>query len=254
MTVHRRAIEKAQHPTHLVIQLLGGKHPFTYQFLVVGGQVVVVVGIRGTERQAVGPCAKLHIQAIHHRLTGIMTTTPVGNHHTIILPILFQDLIQQDIIMTVVLILVEVVRPHQAPGTTLADSSLEGRQVDLMQCPVGNDHVYLMPVFLIVVQRIVLDTGSNTLRLQTLYVGHHHTRDEEGVFTHIFKVPAAEWCTVDVHPRAEDHILATIERFLAEILTIESCHRRIPCGSQTGECREGNTRVVGLPGLLPLIP
>ena len=44
-----------------------------------------------------------------------------------------------------------------------------------MQGTVADDDVHLMTVFFIVVQGIVLHTGSDTLRLQSLNVWHHHS-------------------------------------------------------------------------------
>ena len=156
--------------------------------------------------------------------------------------------------MTVVLVLIQVVGSHDGPCPTLTDGSLEGRQVDFTQGAVRDDDIHLMAILLIVVQRIVLDTGGHALRLQALHVGHYHTGGQPGVFTHILKVTAVERCAVDVDTGTEYHGLATIERFLAEALTIDTCHLRVPRSSQTGQRRECHARVIRLASLLPLVP
>ena len=103
-----------------------------------------------------------------------MAAAPVANHHAVETPVLLQDFVQHSGVMTVVLVLIQVVGTHDAPGTTLLHSSLEGRQINLVQCTVAHNHVHLMTILLVVVQGIVLHAGCYTFRLQSLYVGHHH--------------------------------------------------------------------------------
>ena len=156
--------------------------------------------------------------------------------------------------MAIVLVFIQIVGAHDAPGLSLGHSSLEGWQIDLVQGTVGDDNIHLMTIFLIVVQSVVLHAGSHTLRLQSLYVGHHHTRSQPGILTHILKVATTKGCAIDIHTRTKHHTLVAIERLFTQALTIETGHLGIPCGSQTSECREGDTRVVGLSGLYPFIP
>ena len=183
-----------------------------------------------------------------------MTTAPVADDDTIVLPVALQDLVEQNAIVTIVLIFVEIVGTHDAPSACLSDGSLESGQIDFVKGTVGDDHIHLMAIFLIVVQGIVLHTGRNAFRLEPLDIRHHHARGEPGIFAHILEVTTSQGCAVDIHARAKNHGLATIKGFLAETLAIETGHLRIPCGSQTGEGREGHTRVVGLSGLYPFVP
>ena len=183
-----------------------------------------------------------------------MTTTPVGDDHTIEAPILFQDLIEHDLIMAVVLVFIEIIRTHDRPRLSLLHSSLKGRQVDLVEGTVADDDIHLMTVFLVVVQGIVLHTGCHTLRLETLDIGHHHARGQPGILAHILEVATSEWRTIDVHTRTQHHTLSSVECLLAQALAIETGHGRIPRSSQTGKGWEGHARVVGLSCLLPLVP
>ena len=156
--------------------------------------------------------------------------------------------------MTVMLVLIEVIGTHDAPGSSLLYGGTEGRQVDLVQGTVADDDVHLMTILLVIVQTVVLHAGSHALRLESLYVGHHHPRGEIGILTHILEVTTSEWGTEDIHAWAQDDALLTVEGLFAEALAIESGHSRIPRGSETGECGERHTRIVGLSGLYPLVP
>ena len=175
LTVHRRAEVQSEHAAHLLVKFLGGIAAFLNGLLVGIGQIVVVVGVCGTHGQTVGPRTKLHVETVADSLIHVVTAAPVRNHHTVEAPLLLQYLVEQRLVVTVVLILIKVIGTHDGPCPTLTDCSLEGWQIDFTQGAVRNNDVHLMPIFLIVVQRIVLDTGRHTLRLQALHVRHHHT-------------------------------------------------------------------------------
>ena len=100
----------------------------------------------------------------------------------------------------------------------------------------------------------MLHTRCHAFRLQSLYVGHHHARSQIRVFAHIFKVAATQRRAVDVHAGSQYHSLSAIESLFAEVLAIQTRELRVPRSSQTGERRESHARVVGLVGLLPLVP
>ena len=87
-----------------------------------------------------------------------MSTTPVANNYSIECPITLQNVIQQDFVVTIVLIVVQIVSTHYGPSLSFLDSSLESRQIDFMKGTVADLHVHLMAISLIVVQRIVLHT------------------------------------------------------------------------------------------------
>ena len=150
-----------------------------------------------------------------------MRSSPVAHHNTIKLPGLFENLIEKYGIVAVVLIFVEIICSHDTPSLALCYGSLEGRKIYLVQGAIADDDIYLMAIFLIVVQGIVLHTSSNTLRLHSLDIRHHHTRCEIGVFTHIFEIASVEWSAVDIHSRTEYHVLATIKCFLAKALAVK---------------------------------
>ena len=183
-----------------------------------------------------------------------MTAPPVGYYHAIVLPVALQYLVQHDIIVAIVLVFIQIVGTHDAPGTGLGNGSLEGRQINFVQGSVADDDIHLMAILLVVVQGIVLHAGCHALRLQTFYIRYDHARGQQRVLTHILEIPTSERGAVDIHARAKDHALAPIKGLLAETLTIETSHVRIPRRSQTGQCREGHARVVRLSCLFPFVP
>ena len=254
LALHRRPIEQAEHTAHLLVELFRGVSTLTDGLLVSLSHMIAVVGIGTSHGQSVGPGAELKIETIGDGLVGIVASAPVADDHTIEAPVVFQYLVEQNAIMTIVLVPVEVIGTHDGPCPTLCHRRLEGRQVDLVKGTIAHDNVHLMAILLVVVQRIVLHTGGHALRLETLHIGHHHTGGEQRVLTHILEVPSTERRTIDVDTRTEDDALLTIEGLLTEALAIEARHLGVPCGRQTGQCGEGHTRVVGLSGLHPLVP
>ena len=174
VALHRGAIEQTQHTTHFLIEFLRGIFSLLDGLFVGRCQIISIVGVRLAHRQTVSPRTELQVESIAYSLIGIVATSPVADYHTIEAPVLLQNLVEHNIIVAVVLVFIEVVGTHDSPCTTLLHSSLEGRQVNLMQGAVADNNIYLMTVFFIVVQRIVFHTGSDTLRLQSLNVWYHH--------------------------------------------------------------------------------
>ena len=159
LTVHRRTIEQAEHAAHLVVEFLRRVLTLLDQLLVGIGHKVEIIGIGLAHRQSVGPGTELQVESVLDGLFGVVTAAPVGDDYTIVLPITLQDLVEHNVIVTVVLVLIEVVGAHDTPCATLSDGSLEGWQVDLMESTVRDDDVHLMAILLVVVQGIVLHTG-----------------------------------------------------------------------------------------------
>ena len=125
--------------------------------------MIGVIGIGLAHRQSIGPCAHLEVKTVADGLLSVVSTTPVADDHTVELPVALEDLVEHDIIMAIVLVFVEVVGAHDAPCASLLNGCLESRQIDLMQGTVAEDDIHLMAILLVVVQGIVLHTGSDTL-------------------------------------------------------------------------------------------
>ncbi len=228
VVAHRGAEEQAQNAAHLVIEFAGSELAFLDQLLVRHCHEVSVIGVAGAPGQTVGPAAKLHVQAVLDSHLGVVGTTPVAHHHAVILPVTLEYLIEGVLVLATVLILIEVIGAHDAPGVTLLDSSLKGGQVNLTQGTVAHDDVDLMAIFFIVVQAEVLDTRRSACRLQTLNVGHYHAGRQQGILAHVLKVAAIQWRAVDVHTRSQDHVLATVARFLTQAAAIQPGQNWVP--------------------------
>ena len=254
VAVHRGAEEEAQHTAHFVVELLLCELPALDELFVGVGQIVVVVGILGACRQTIGPCAELHIKTVADGLLRVVGTTPVADDHTVVLPVAFQYLVKQLLVVAVMLVLVEVVGTHESPDVSFSDCSLEGGQIDFVEGAVGEDDVHLMAILLVVVHGVVLYAGRHTFRLQSLNIRSDHAGGEVGIFAHVFEVATPQRSTQDVHTRTQNHGFVAVESLLAEVLAVETCHRGIPCGCQTGKGREGHTRVVRLSCLFPFVP
>ena len=254
MLVHCGTEEKTQNAAHFVVQFAFRIFPFTNESLVGISQIIVVVSIGLSHGQSIGPCTKFQVQSVFDSLFCIVSATPIGDNHAIELPIAFQNLIEQNVVVAVVLIAIEVVSSHDTPSMTLCNRCTESRKIDFMERTIVNYYVHLMSKILIIVQCIVLDACCNTFRLQALNVWHYHAGSQPRVFSHIFKVATIERCAIDIHAWTQNHGLVAIKCFFPQTLTIEPCHLRIPCCSQARQGRESYAGVVGLSCLFPLIP
>ena len=156
--------------------------------------------------------------------------------------------------MAVVLVLVQVVGAHEAPYVAFGDGCLERWKIDFVKRAVVNDDVNLVAVLLVVVQREVLNARGDTVGLESLDVGDYHARSKIRVFAHVLEVAATQRGAQYVDTGTENHVLATVEGFLAEGLSVVDGHLRIPRCGKTRKRGEGNARVVGLPGLHPFVP
>ena len=156
--------------------------------------------------------------------------------------------------MAIVLVVVQVVRAHYAPCAAFLHGGAEGREVDFAQRTVADDDVDLVAVHLVVVQRVVLDTRGDAVRLQSADVRHNHARRQQRVFAHVLEVASAQRRAQHVDAGAQEHVLAAVEGFLAERLAIGESRLRIPRCGETRQRGKGHARVVGLPGLHPFVP
>ena len=225
---HRGAEVEAQHAAHLLVEFAGGEFAFLDEFLVGQGQVVSIVGVACTPCQAVGPTAELHVQAVLDGLLGVVGSSPVADDHTVILPVAFQYLVECVLVVAAVLVLVQIVGTHDAPGVALLNGGLECGQVDLAQGAVTDDDIDLMTVLLIVVQAEVFDTRCRAGALQPLDVGGHHARCQQRVLTHVLEVAAVQRCAVDVHTGSQDHVLAAVARFLTQAAAVQARQVGVP--------------------------
>src|SRR3977135_3283403 len=91
-----------------------------------------------------------------------------------------------------------VVGAHYRPRARLLDHPLESRQVDLAQRTFIDVCTYTHTIFLLVVDREVLDAGTHSLTLDASNQGGCEHAGEHRILGEIFEVPAAERRTFDV--------------------------------------------------------
>ena len=219
--IHVGTENKTQHTAYLVIQFFGSYFSFLNELEVRSSQVIVVVGIAGTGRKAVGPATEFHVKTVGDGLFGVVHTTPVGNYHTIVSPFSFQNIIQQIRIVAIVQAFIKVVRTHNGPRLTFLYGSLEGRQVDFVQGTVVYNDVGVMTVHFVIVQGKVLHTGGHTVLLHTLNVRYYHTCCQIGIFAHVLKITAVERRAVYVDTRSQQHIFLAVAGLFANALPVE---------------------------------
>ena len=111
-----------------------------------------------------------------------------------------------------------------------------------------------MAVTLLVVEAIVLQTHSHTVLLHLLNIRYAHLSGEERVLAHILEVSSVVRRPVDVHARAEQHVLLTVACLLTYALSVERGGLSVPSRCKTSECGVGGAGVVGPSGLIPIVP
>ncbi len=115
-------------------------------------------------------------------------------------------------------------------------------------------HVDAVAGTFLIVETEVLYAGCDTVALNTLYILYRHLAAQIRVFAHIFKVPAAQWCSENIDSGTEKDILLPVARLFADTDPIQTRHFFIPCRSQTRQGRKGHYGIVCPPGLVPFVP
>ena len=88
-----------------------------------------------------------------------MSAAPVADNDSVEAPFAFQQVLEQVLIVAVVFVLIEIIGSHKCPDMSFLNSCLESGEVNLMQGTVGDLHIDLMAILLVVVQAEVLDAS-----------------------------------------------------------------------------------------------
>ena len=135
--------------------------------------------------------------------------------------------------MANMLIFVQIIRTHDGPCVTFLNSCLKSRQIDFVQSTVIYYHICSVAIHFLVIQRIMLHTGSHSILLYSLYIRNNHTPSQIRIFAHIFKITPIQRCTIDIHTRSQQNGFITIASFFSDTFSVEHRHCRIPGSSQT---------------------
>ena len=151
VAVHGSAEMETQHAAHLLIEFTSGVCAIKDSLLIHIGKEIGTVGIGFAHGQAVGPSAEFKVETVFNSLVGVVCATPVAHHYPIISPLAFENIVEEDFVVAVVLILIEIVSAHQSPSSALFNGGFKCREVDFAQSAVAHDNIHLVAVFLIVV-------------------------------------------------------------------------------------------------------
>ena len=254
ITVHCRTENKTKYPANLVIQF-GSTYLTRFDTLKIRiCKIIIVVSIAGTTGKSVRPTAELQIKSVGDCLIGIMSSTPVAHHDTVESPFAFQDIVQQIFIVTAMLVLVQIIRSHDAPGMSFLNSRLKGRKINLVKRTVVDYNIRCMTIYFVVVQCKMFYASSYSIALDPTYIRYHHLTRQIRIFAHILEVTSVQRRTIDVHTRSQQDRLITIAGLFTDAFAIKQRHIRIPRCCQTSQGRESHTRVVGPSCLIPFIP
>ena len=252
--VLHRAQDEAQHAACLVIDdLLGHLTPAAHVQVAFAQEIALVADPR-LARESVRSRTHLQVQSVEGTLVRVVSCPPVRDDRSVKGPFPFQDVVDEPLVVRGVLVEVLVVRPHNAPRLALAHRSLEGTQVEFVECAVRHPHIDMSPELLLLVQRIMLHATGHAVALQPLDVGDAEAGSQQRILAHVLKVTSVERRAVQVDPRSQQHRLAAVASLLAHHLAIKFRQRGVPRGRQTRQGRECRTGIVGPLGMVPVVP
>ena len=182
-----------------------------------------------------------------------MHAAPVADHHTRESPLLAQNGVQQLFVFRTPAAVHLVVGSHQAPGISLADSHLEGAQVDFVHSAIGDAHIHKPAVVLLIVQGVVLQAHSRSVVLRTACVGHRQLSAEQRVLAQVFIGTPACGNALNVDGRTEYHVFAAQSCLTAHAPSVGIRPFRAPRCSKCRTRREERRRVGGQVGGIPRV-
>ena len=145
-----------------------------------------------------------------------MDCSPVRDDNAVPLPLLLKYLAEEIVIVAQPFATRLVIRAHECPCLRLDSGGTESGEVYLTQGTLRDLHVDMPAPQLLVVQRIVLDRGSDTIGLERCDIWHDELRGEVWVLAHILEVAAVEGSAVDIHTGTEEHTLVAVGCLLAD--------------------------------------
>ena len=187
-------------------------------------------------------------------LFGVVHTTPVGHYNAIKAPFITKNIFKQTLVVTSVLSLIKIIRAHNRPCSTFLNSRFKSRQVYFIKSTITQLHIGGMTVELLIVQCIMLHTGSYPILLYTFDVRNHHSGGQIRVFSHILEVTSVQGSTVDIHTGPQQDVFLAVTCLFTDTFSIKMRHFGIPCSRKTRQCRIGNTGIVCPSCLIPFIP
>ena len=175
MRIHWSTEYQTKDIANLFVQFLCSYFTLFYQFQVRESKVIIIIRISRSGRQSVRPGTKFQVHTIVNSLFGVVHTSPVGHYNAIKTPFITKNIFKQTFVVTSVLSLIKIIRAHNRPCSTFLNSRFKSRQVYFIKSTITQLHISGMTVELLIVQCIMLHTGSYPVLLYTFDVRNHHS-------------------------------------------------------------------------------
>ena len=183
------------------------------------------------------------------RTTGRSLVGPVGHDDAVEAPLLTQDGGQQGVALLGIFPIQQVIGRHDGPWLRLPHGNLESLEVEFPKRTLSHHIVHPLTVGLLRICSIMLDGSAHAIALHASHIGSSYLTGNQRVLGVVLEVTAAEWRTVQVHTRCQQHIHAIFQHLIADGSTHLLHQFRIPGAGQRDSYRETRA-VIGAVGLL----
>jgi len=221
------------------------------QHLVVDGRLADVT-VADRRDQVVAPRARgaghNQVEAAATARDGRAGAEPVGHHHAVEAPLVFEDLAEQRVLAHGGAV-DAVVGSHHRPRASLPHDRLEGGQVQLTQGALVDAHIHGMPLGLGVVGDEVLHRRRDPAGLDAAHIGGADPRGQQRILAEALEVAAAVGAAVQVHGRGEQHLDALAPGLGGQETTEALDPGLVPGGGEGAGGRHVRGRVALVPAL-----
>ena len=171
----------------------------------------------------------------------VIDRSPVAHHKAVKAPFTAQYIGKRFFILRRISAIDSVIRTHDGPGFFLFYRSLKSCKVNLMQGTFINLGGRGQPAVLLIVRQEMLDAGSHIFALHARNQRARHFRSHIWVFRIIFKIPAAQRRTFDIHSRPQNHAHAFRLAFLSQRLSHLCNQLPVEAGRRAAACRKADS-------------
>ena len=254
VSVHRCPEDDTQHSAYPVVQTFFTELTGKDTLLIRTCKIIYVIYTFSCRHLLSYLGTELDIKTSEHSLPGVMCSSPVRHHKSVKSPLAFQDIVDQIAVVAAVSASEKVIAGHDAPCASFLHSHFKGRKIDLAESSLADLDVGLVAVTFLIVEGIMLHTGSDTVVLQTVDIRDSHLSSQERILSHIFEITSSERTSVHIDSRAEDHILLPEKSLLSESVSILLRNIPVPGRCQAGKSRECDAGVIIPTRISPVVP
>ena len=132
VSIHRSTKHQTQYISNFAIDNRFRNRPVFQQIKKRLCQIVIAIRISFTIRQTICPSPELHIQTIISSLHRIEYSTPIRYYDTIKSPFFSENIVQQILVVTTILILITIVGSHNSPSLSFLYSSFKRWKINFI--------------------------------------------------------------------------------------------------------------------------